>query len=397
MKKVVSVLLTLSLTLSCMGAAFADTTVSDISGTPYEEAVENLMDKGVFSGYPDGTFKAENPITRAEICSMLVHALAPTQEQLNAAPAGKFSDLSGNHWAADYINYAADNAIVNGYEDGTFRPGNQVTYYEMAAMLINAMGIKAYELTGQWPDNYAGKAEELGLFENIVIQGSFDGNAAATRGNVAIMTNRVVDKIIEAGKTETPDVTPEDPDQEQDSDQGKDDQPSGTVSEGKLADYSGRAYGIIVDVADVLDQDGDTVQQLTFLFGNDIEYLVTKDHNTFDGDFKTDGSLDCLRMRDGVVIEIQTANVNKNYVEFTDENAKEVKEVSNRVVTFENGKSFTISSDASVYMVSDGDYEFEVASVRDIEEGCLVRLYGITEDASPNGPVEVVVITQLAK
>jgi len=195
MKKVLSLMLVLLMILSSMSMVFADgediilisprpsSAPTDVVGSSYEEAVKALMDAAVVSGYKDGTFRPGNTVTRAEACTFLVNYLAPTEEERNAAPDSGFSDVSG--WATTFVNYAVEKGIVAGYKDGTFRPGNQVNYQEMAPMTVNALGIKAEELEGSWPDCYINKAKELGMYENIsVAKGNKD---EANRGDVAEM------------------------------------------------------------------------------------------------------------------------------------------------------------------------------------------------------------------
>lgn len=195
MKKVLSLMLVLLMILSSMSMVFADgedillisprpsSAPTDVVGSSYEEAVKALMNAAVVSGYKDGTFRPGNTVTRAEACTFLVNYLAPTEEERNAAPDSGFSDVSG--WATTFVNYAVEKGIVAGYKDGTFRPGNQVNYQEMATMTVNALGIKAEELEGSWPDCYINKAKELGMYENIsVAKGNKD---EANRGDVAEM------------------------------------------------------------------------------------------------------------------------------------------------------------------------------------------------------------------
>lgn len=81
-------------------------------------------------GYPDGTVKPENQITRAELATM-----ATRFRQLSGESTIKndFSDI-GDHWATYYINQAFENKWIEGYEDGTFRPNRDITRAEMATM-----------------------------------------------------------------------------------------------------------------------------------------------------------------------------------------------------------------------------------------------------------------------
>lgn len=399
MKKMIAILLAFVLVPWGFGAVFADAVLTDIENTPYQTAIENLLEQGVVKGYPDNTFKPEGTITRAEASVILVNSASPDQDAVSEAMGGTFSDVTDSYWGSAYINYAAEEGFIAGYEDGTFRPNNNVSYYEMAAMLVNAAGFQADDLEGEWPDNYYNKAVELG-FMNIVMaeDASFDGNAPATRGNVAMMANAALELIQEANQT--PEINqPEEPEQPVTPEENPDEDSNsnGTVSTGPLADYSGRAYGIVTDVSLVLNKDGETVQLLDFLYGDGVCSLVTKEDNTFKEDLSSyNGELFCLKMNNGVVTDVSTNGKSlgaKYYKEYTS-SFEEVTEINNGVVTV-GGNAYTISDDASIYVAdTDGTAsdDYKIGTRRNIEKGCEVRLYSVTEDSYDQGPIEVIIV-----
>jgi len=95
------------------------------------QAVETLAVYGLVSGYEDGTFRPNNTITRAEFCAMLRAALdLPASKQ-----ALTFSDTNPFAWYADPVSAMAARGFIAGYEDGTFRPNDTITYQEMLAIL----------------------------------------------------------------------------------------------------------------------------------------------------------------------------------------------------------------------------------------------------------------------
>ena len=116
-----------------------DTTANGFSDVPadawYGKAVSTLSAMGVLKGYEDGTFRPDASITRAELAAVAVRFFrAPV------APAeDRFSDIAG-HWANEAINAAAQLGIVSGYEDGTFRPANNITRAETIQMVNNVLG-----------------------------------------------------------------------------------------------------------------------------------------------------------------------------------------------------------------------------------------------------------------
>jgi hypothetical protein len=158
----------------------------DIIGTKYENSVKMLNALGIISGYPDGSFRPENNITRAEFTAI---ALKISGIDINTAEdiENEFKDVSNIHWAKKTINVAYKNGIISGYGDGVFKPDNNVTYSEAITILLNVIGYR--EIVGEraekWPFNYIFTASTLRIM-NDVDTNSY--NEPAIRGNIAIMT-----------------------------------------------------------------------------------------------------------------------------------------------------------------------------------------------------------------
>ncbi len=106
--------------------------LKDISGHWAQANIEKLLESDAISGYPDGTFKPDNTITRAEFATVLVKAF-----QLEAKSGKVFNDTVG-HWAKNYIDIAATNGIVQGFDEVTFGPDDLITREQMALMINNA-------------------------------------------------------------------------------------------------------------------------------------------------------------------------------------------------------------------------------------------------------------------
>ena len=103
---------------------------SDVSEDDwYNNAVSTLTNAGIIDGYEDGTFKPNGNITRAEFATIAVRFFEATYEGENLFP-----DIDG-HWAQDYINEAANAGIVDGYPDGTFGPQKLITRAEAMTMV----------------------------------------------------------------------------------------------------------------------------------------------------------------------------------------------------------------------------------------------------------------------
>ncbi len=112
---------------------------NDLSGFEWAKpAIEKLYSMGVAAGYDDGGFHPGDKVTRAEFCKFATAALGiepPTE------PESKFEDVSAEDWHAPYIAAAADLKIVNGYEDGNFRPDSGITREEAAAIICRAADV----------------------------------------------------------------------------------------------------------------------------------------------------------------------------------------------------------------------------------------------------------------
>lgn len=185
MKRIVSLVLALSMVLSMFTSAFAATTLPDVEGTDYESAVSALVELGIVNGYEDGEYKAAKTVTRAEMAKFLVVSagLEPAADVNKGAT--NFADVSANHWATGYINVASQYGYINGYPDGTFSPDATVSYAEAVTMAIRVLGYKSVvEAKGTWPTNYIAKAQELKVLEDVKYNKYTDG---ATRGNVALL------------------------------------------------------------------------------------------------------------------------------------------------------------------------------------------------------------------
>ena len=179
MRKILSFVLVLSLVLGSFSMAFA-ATPSDVVGTPNAEAVEVLMGLGIVNGYPDGTYKPENIVTRAEMAKLIVVALGLENY---ATGTSKYPDMAGATWAQGYVNYATGLGILKGYPDGTFKPSATVSYAEASAMIVRALGYTdASLLPATWPANYVVKAKALGILDGVTASA-----AGANRGDIAEM------------------------------------------------------------------------------------------------------------------------------------------------------------------------------------------------------------------
>ncbi len=181
MRKVLSFVLVLSLVLGSFSFAFA--VPADVEGTDFETPVQVLMNLGIVEGYPDGSYKPEGAVTRAEMAAFIVRALG-LEDAADYVGASSFSDMAG-HWADKYVAIIAGKGIVNGYPDGTFQPSSQVSFPEAITMVVRALGYidGCEKLVGAWPVNYISLAKDLDITDDVKVLLS----GAADRGAVAQM------------------------------------------------------------------------------------------------------------------------------------------------------------------------------------------------------------------
>ena len=103
---------------------------SDVSQKDWSyEAIGFMTEKGMIKGYEDGTFRPKEPVTRAEFAT-----IASRFDALRTGEANRFSDLPETHWAVEAINSAAAKGWVKGYPDGTFKPDQKITRSEVVSI-----------------------------------------------------------------------------------------------------------------------------------------------------------------------------------------------------------------------------------------------------------------------
>ena len=109
----------------------------------FHDGIHYCLENGIMNGYEDLTFREMNATTRAEIVTMLWN-IEGKPVQGNAL---SFSDTPANEWYYDAIRWSVDTGIVNGYEDNTFKPNQEVTRQELAKILYGYAKYKGYDVS----------------------------------------------------------------------------------------------------------------------------------------------------------------------------------------------------------------------------------------------------------
>ena len=185
MKKFLSLVLALVMTMSLVTVSAGAKDFTDNSKINYEEAVEVMSTLGVVGGYTDGSFNPQGTLTRGAaakiICNLI---LGTTTADALTADAAPYKDVATTNVFAPYIAYCAKEGIISGYADGTFRPANTLTGYAFMKMLLGALGLQADKegYTGpNWSISVAKRALSKDVALDNGLKGEFNGAKAATR------------------------------------------------------------------------------------------------------------------------------------------------------------------------------------------------------------------------
>ncbi|MFZ5650689.1 MAG: S-layer homology domain-containing protein [Bacillota bacterium] len=155
------------------------------AGSVYAPYITFLYERGVVKGYPDGTFGSGRGLTRAEAVTALSLAsnISPSEA---ASPI--FSDVPSDHWAAGFISSGVKSGILKGYPDGTFRPEDLVTRAELAALLVNLSGMEISPVpantAGVSAEHWAKKFIDAAVKKDFFLYkegGGFNPESPATR------------------------------------------------------------------------------------------------------------------------------------------------------------------------------------------------------------------------
>ena len=183
MKKFLSLVLALVMTMSLVTISAGAKDFTDDSKLTYEEAVDVISALDIVDGYSDGTFRPDGTLTRGAaakiICNMI---LGPTTADALSASSAPFSDVPADSVFAGYITYCSKEGIISGYADGTFRPAGTLNGYAFMKMLLGALGYDSdiEGFTGpNWSINVAKLAIGIDLDDGLTE--AFNGSKAVTR------------------------------------------------------------------------------------------------------------------------------------------------------------------------------------------------------------------------
>jgi len=193
-KKIISVIVAMLMVLGIMVPMASAAEFSDVASThKYYTAISNLSAYGILNGFEDGSFRPEDNVTRAQFSKIICYASYGPTSITGAVDTG-FTDVDPNHWAAGDIKMAAANGIVNGMGDGTFQPESNVKFEQAIKMIVCALGYNQRALdNGGYPQGYISVAADLGLLKGLAASDNAQGSDA-NRGTIA----KLVDSMLNA-------------------------------------------------------------------------------------------------------------------------------------------------------------------------------------------------------
>lgn len=196
-----------------LAATFSDVTDTNRNAT----AIEFLAKNNIISGYPDGTFQPDKPVSRVEFLKL---ALLSSNVKLDVTKPSGFSDIDENAWYAPYLRKAKKEGWVQGYPDGTFKPTQSVNKVEGIKMIAEIQGwqlpenfVAPYKDTAitQWYTPYVAYAKQHNFLEET---GSyFIASASLSRAKTSEILFRALVTRLTNSLTYSPDLISEVPDQ----------------------------------------------------------------------------------------------------------------------------------------------------------------------------------------
>ncbi|MEM9566967.1 MAG: S-layer homology domain-containing protein [Cyanobacteria bacterium P01_E01_bin.34] len=190
----------------------------DTSGHWAEDYIDDLSDIGVLGGFPDGSFRPNAPVTRAQFAT-----IANRVFELGGGPApSTFRDVPLTHWAAGHIAAANSSGLVAGYPGGYFRPEQNVTRAQSLVVMVNGLQAANNERfvpvsrSGQWLQRFndanavpawastgLASATRMNLTVNPLNPNWLEPNRTATRAEVAAFAHRSLQRMGEVDRTQS--------------------------------------------------------------------------------------------------------------------------------------------------------------------------------------------------
>lgn len=165
-------------------------TFNDLENNPNAAYIEYLGNQQIINGYPDGSYQPDQTITRSEAATMLVQAMGVDTSGVSAP----FPDVASDYWGYSYIAAAYQKGYVKGFEDGSFRPEQEISRAEALTMVLNLShqskmeaALPAFNDLGEdhWAAPYVATSLAAGMFGMDSGSAYFYPDQPITRGEMA--------------------------------------------------------------------------------------------------------------------------------------------------------------------------------------------------------------------
>jgi parallel beta-helix repeat protein len=188
-------------------AGEGQSTFADVQGNWAAAYIEALAKRNIITGFPDGSFRPDDPVTRAQYAAIINKAFAPAPKQA----AIEFSDVNPSFWGYQPIQTAVTGGFLRGYPEGVFRPNQRIPKVQVLVALSTGLSFPAptdfstlslFQDAGAIPD-YARSAIATATQRRIVVNypsvGLLQPNREATRAEVAAL---VYQALVTSGKAQ---------------------------------------------------------------------------------------------------------------------------------------------------------------------------------------------------
>ena len=157
--KTVALIAVFCTVLGCMGFA-AEYAIE-------QDKMALLGTLGIMTGDQYGDYHLNDRVTRAEFTKMVVAASSARKQVASSSATSPFRDVPFSQWYTPYINTALENKFITGYPDSTFRPDNPVNLEESVTMALRLLGYDNSDFGTSWPYGQLGIAERIGLLDDV--------------------------------------------------------------------------------------------------------------------------------------------------------------------------------------------------------------------------------------
>lgn len=174
-----------------VSAQSATNSFTDSADYIWKNSIGYLKDNSVIQGYNDGTFKPDKKINRAEFAKIIIGGRFASELNNFTVTSGCFSDTPAQEWYSKYVCLAKEKGIIGGYPDGTFQPDRNINQAEALKILLLAFQQPLAQAGGQWYEQYLLTARNNGM---LYFAPNNAGGYEITRGEMAYFTAWLMSK-----------------------------------------------------------------------------------------------------------------------------------------------------------------------------------------------------------